>query len=104
MSITFISILVTHPKPTYSYILQHPNVSFIIEYKCTTFFSDFLDIHYTLGWKGIMNHNLTISMFFGLLSRNPKTFCHFDATPITIVEYHRKEGASFFSKFGLWCV
>lgn len=53
MSITFISILVTHPQPTYSYILQHPNVSFIIEYKCTTFFSDFLGIHCTFGWKGI---------------------------------------------------
>jgi hypothetical protein len=53
MNITCISILVTHPKRTYSYILQHPNVSFIIEYKCTTLFSDFLDIHCTFGWKGI---------------------------------------------------
>jgi hypothetical protein len=75
-------------------------VSFIIEYKCTTFFSNFLGINYTLGWKGIMNHNLTISIIFGLLSRNPKTFCHFDATPITIVEYHRREDASSFPSLG----
>lgn len=42
MSITFKSILVTHPKPTYSYILQHPNVSLLLNINALHIFQIFL--------------------------------------------------------------